>query len=134
MAARGARARSFGCRPWQERSNDWPMQDFDDFYDGDVAARQARGLSAAGSPLTAADLAAHTSTWGDPIATDYRGVRVTTHPPNSSGPVALEIINVLEQFEPPPPPRSARPGSPTRAGSISGSRRRSSRWRTATPS
>ncbi len=75
---------------------------FDDFYDGDVAARQARGLAAAGSSVTAADLAAHRSTWGDPIATDYRGVRVTTHPPNSSGPVALEIVNILEQFEPPP--------------------------------
>ncbi len=75
---------------------------FDDFYDGDIAARQARGLAAAGSPLTAADLAGHTSTWGDPIATEYRGVRVTSHPPNSSGPVALEIINILERFEPPP--------------------------------
>ncbi len=76
---------------------------FGDFYDGDVAARQARGLAAAGSPLTTGDLAAHTSTWGDPIATDYRGVRVTTHPPNSSGVVALEIVNILERFEPPPP-------------------------------
>jgi gamma-glutamyltranspeptidase len=75
---------------------------FDDFYDGDIAGRQARGLAAAGSWLTAADLAAHGSTWGDPIATDYRGVRVTTHPPNSSGPIALEIVNILEQFEPPP--------------------------------
>ena len=75
---------------------------FDDFYAGDIAAGQARGLAAAGSLLTAADLAGHTSTWADPIATDYRGVRVTTHPPNSSGPVALEIINILERFEPPP--------------------------------
>ncbi len=75
----------------------------DDFYDGDVAARQARGLSTAGSSLTTGDFAAHTSTWGDPIATDYRGVRITTHPPNSSGLIALEIVNVLEHFEPPPP-------------------------------
>jgi gamma-glutamyltranspeptidase len=73
----------------------------DDFYDGDLAVRQARGLAAAGSPLGAADFASHTSTWGDPIATDYRGVRVTTHPPNSSGLVALEIIKILERFEPP---------------------------------
>ena len=42
------------------------------------------------------------STWTEPIAIDYRGVRVTSHPPNSSGFVALEILNVLEQFEPPP--------------------------------
>jgi gamma-glutamyltranspeptidase len=75
---------------------------FDDFYAGDIAARQARGLAAAGSLLGAADLAGHTSTWGDPIGTDYRGVLVTTHPPNSSGPVALEIVNILERFEPPP--------------------------------
>ncbi len=74
----------------------------DDFYEGDIGQRQALGLAAAGSPIVAADLAAHASTWGEPIATDYRGVRVTTHPPNSSGPVPLEILNILEQFEPPP--------------------------------
>jgi gamma-glutamyltranspeptidase len=75
---------------------------WDDYYDGEIGERQARGLAAAGAMLTAGDLAAHTSTWGEPIATEYRGVRVTTHPPNSSGAVALEILNVLEGFEPPP--------------------------------
>jgi len=74
---------------------------FDDFYEGDVGERQARGLAAAGCGITFGDLRAHTSTWGDPIATAYRGVRVTTHPPNSSGIVALELLNVLEQFPPP---------------------------------
>ena len=76
---------------------------FDDFYEGDVAERQARGLAAAGCGITIGDLRAHTSTWTQPIATDYRGVRVTTHRPNSSGIVALELLNVLEQFEAPPP-------------------------------
>ena len=74
---------------------------FDAFYDGELADRQERALAAAGSPITAADLATHTSTWTDPIATTYRGVRVTTHPPNSSGIVALELLNVLERFDPP---------------------------------
>ncbi len=32
----------------------------------------------------------------------YRGVRVTSHPPNSSGVIALEILNILAEFEPPP--------------------------------
>jgi gamma-glutamyltranspeptidase len=76
---------------------------FDDFYEGEIGQRQARGLAAAGCGITWGDLSAHTSTWGDPIATDYRGVRVTTHPPNSSGIVALELLNVLEQFPPPGP-------------------------------
>ena len=75
---------------------------FDAFYDGDLAARQARALAAAGSPIRASDLAAHRSTWDDPISIDYRGVRVTTHPPNSSGIVALELLSILAQFEAPP--------------------------------
>ena len=76
---------------------------FDAFYDGDIGERQARTLDAVGSPITLQDLRSHTSTWGEPIAGDYRGVRVTTHPPNSSGVVALEILGILSRFEPPPP-------------------------------
>ena len=74
---------------------------FDDFYEGRLAEQQAAGLAAAGSSIDMDDLRAHQSTWVEPISTDYRGVRVTTHPPNSSGLVALEILNILEQFEPP---------------------------------
>ena len=74
---------------------------FDDFYEGDLAERQARGLAAAGSPISLADLREHASTWGDPIGIEYRGTRVTTHPPNSQGLTALEILALLERFEPP---------------------------------
>jgi gamma-glutamyltranspeptidase len=74
---------------------------FDDFYGGQIAQRQAVGLAAVDCSIGLADLRGHTSTWTDPIATDYRGVRVTTHPPNSSGIVALELLNILETFEPP---------------------------------
>ncbi|HEX7346250.1 MAG TPA: gamma-glutamyltransferase family protein [Candidatus Limnocylindrales bacterium] len=74
---------------------------FDAFYDGDLAARQAAALEGVGSPITLDDLRSHTSTWGEPIAADYRGVRVTSHPPNSSGVVALEILGILARFDPP---------------------------------
>jgi gamma-glutamyltranspeptidase/glutathione hydrolase len=76
---------------------------FDAFYEGELAARQAAGLGAVGSAITADDLRDHRSTWTDPIETDYRGTRVTTHPPNSSGIVALELLNLLETFDPPSP-------------------------------
>ena len=76
---------------------------WDEFYTGQTAEHQARSLAAAGSAIGLDDLAAHRSTWTEPIGIDYRGVRVTTHPPNSSGFVALETLNVLERFEPPPP-------------------------------
>ena len=74
---------------------------FDDLYDGDLADLQAAGLKAAGSPITTADLRAQGATWETPISIDYRGTRVTTHPPNSSGLVALQILEMLERFEAP---------------------------------
>ena len=75
---------------------------FDAFYDGEVGERQATLLADLGVNCGPADFRDHTSTWGEPIATTYRGVRVTSHPPNSSGVVALELLNILEQFEPRP--------------------------------
>ncbi len=74
---------------------------FDAFYEGDLAERQARALADVGALVTAADLRDHTSTPTTPIEIDYRGVRVTTHPPNSSGVVALELLTILAQFEAP---------------------------------
>ena len=74
-----------------------------DLYAGVLAARQAAGLAAAGSGITVADLAAHASTWETPLSLDYRGAVATTHPPNSSGLVGLEILNVLRALEPPDP-------------------------------
>ena len=74
---------------------------FGSFYEGQLAEHQAGALADAGSAITTADFAAHTSTWTEPIATTYRGVRVTTHRPNSSGVVALELLNILETAEPP---------------------------------
>jgi gamma-glutamyltranspeptidase / glutathione hydrolase len=76
-------------------------QGFDAYYDGDLGERIAAGLARAGGVHTATDLRGHRSDWGAPISTTYRGVRVTTHPPNSSGMLALEILNVLERFAPP---------------------------------
>ena len=76
---------------------------FDAFYDGDLGERQARALATVGSAIRVEDLREHTSTWGEPIDIAYRGVRVTTHPPNSSGVVALELLGLLERFEPPDP-------------------------------
>lgn len=74
---------------------------FDAFYEGDLGERQARMLADVGALITLGDLRAHTSTRATPIEIDYRGVRVTTHPPNSSGVVALELLSILSQFEAP---------------------------------
>ena len=74
---------------------------FDDFYEGDLARRQATALGAAGSFVRADDLSAHRSTWGEPLTLDYRGTTATTHPPNSSGVGGLQVLNILRACEAP---------------------------------
>jgi gamma-glutamyltranspeptidase len=76
-------------------------QSADAVYSGHLALRAGEYLAAAGSPLRAADFAAHRSEWGTPIGTTYRGVTSLSHPPNSCGPIALETLNVLAHFDPP---------------------------------
>jgi len=76
---------------------------FDAFYEGDLADRQSASLRALGLACAPSDFESHESTWTEPIATTYRGLRVTTHPPNSSGVVALELLNILETFDAPGP-------------------------------
>jgi len=74
---------------------------FDAFYDGDLGERQAATLAGLGGAHATGDFRDHRSTWDTPISTTYRGVRVSSHPPNSSGIVALELLNILEACEPP---------------------------------
>jgi gamma-glutamyltranspeptidase len=88
---------------------------FDAFYEGDIGERQARFLAAAGAPFVADDLRDHRTDWGDALTSTYRGVRVATHPPNSSGVVALQLLRILERFEPPGPAAFGSSG-PTDAG------------------
>jgi gamma-glutamyltranspeptidase/glutathione hydrolase len=44
-------------------------------------------------------LAAHESTWEEPIRTTYRGMTVWECPPNGQGIVALIALNLLEGFD-----------------------------------
>jgi len=77
------------------------------FYRGEIAdailatSREEDGLFAA------EDLAGHTSTWTEPIATDYRGVTVAEHPPNGQGLAALVGLAVLRHLEPAAPTSAA---------------------------
>ncbi|MBI5029738.1 MAG: gamma-glutamyltransferase [Chloroflexi bacterium] len=71
----------------------------DAYYKGDLARAIADAVQKSGGVLTTDDLAAHESTWDEPISTLYRGVRVWECPPNGQGLAALLALNVLEQFE-----------------------------------
>jgi gamma-glutamyltranspeptidase / glutathione hydrolase len=74
----------------------------DAFYRGDIAARIAAAARAAGSAMTADDLATHRSTWENPISAAYRGVRVWECPPNGQGLAALLALAMLDGMVIPP--------------------------------
>jgi gamma-glutamyltranspeptidase/glutathione hydrolase len=71
----------------------------DVFYKGDIARSIAAYMKEQGGFLSYEDLANHTSEWVEPVSTNYKGYDVWELPPNGQGIAALQILNVLEQFD-----------------------------------
>jgi gamma-glutamyltranspeptidase len=69
-------------------------------YSGELARRLARFMAFEDGLLTIEDLAAHSSTWQQPIATTYAGYRVLAFPPNTQGVALLLQMNMAELFDP----------------------------------
>jgi gamma-glutamyltranspeptidase/glutathione hydrolase len=69
------------------------------FYQGEIAEAIADVVQQAGGCLTVDDLAAHTSTWEQPISTTYRSLRVWECPPNGQGLATLLALNLLEGYD-----------------------------------
>jgi gamma-glutamyltranspeptidase/glutathione hydrolase len=68
----------------------------DAFYKGDIAAAIVEAVRAAGGVITAEDLAGYQTTERAPLETRYRGLRVLSMPPPSSGGIALvEALGVI---------------------------------------
>ncbi len=71
----------------------------DGFYRGSAAEAMAADMRAGGGLITAADLARYRITERTPIVGDYRGYRVVSMPPPSSGGVHLvQMLNILEGY------------------------------------
>ncbi len=71
----------------------------DEFYRGSIARRIVAYSEANNGYFSEQDFADHTSTWVDPVSTNYRGYDVWELPPNGQGIAALEILNVLEGYD-----------------------------------
>jgi gamma-glutamyltranspeptidase/glutathione hydrolase len=70
------------------------------FYRGRIATMVAQASSANGGILTARDFAEYAVTETPPLTCSYRGYRIVSAPPPSSGGTALcEILNILEGYE-----------------------------------
>ena len=70
----------------------------DAFYEGDIAETIASYIDEQGGFLSYDDLASHTSEWVEPVSTNYRGYDLWELPPNGQGIAALQILNMLENY------------------------------------
>jgi len=69
------------------------------FYKGEIAKKIAAHMEEIGGFLTLKDFKQHTSTWIDPVSTNYRGYDVWELPPNGQGIAALQMLNLLEPYD-----------------------------------
>ena len=71
----------------------------DAFYNGEIADKIDKFMRENGGFLRKADFEKHTSTWVQPVSTNYRGYDVFELPPNGQGIATLQILNILEGFD-----------------------------------
>jgi gamma-glutamyltranspeptidase/glutathione hydrolase len=71
----------------------------EEFYRGETARKIVACSERYGGLLTLEDLAACRAVWQEPISTTYRGYTVYEAPPNSSGHVLLQELNLVELFD-----------------------------------
>ncbi len=71
----------------------------EEFYKGSVARAIVDYSDELKGVLTLKDFEDHTSTWVEPIHTDYKGYRLYELPPNGQGIAALEMLNILDNVD-----------------------------------
>jgi len=69
------------------------------FYEGPIAQTMAEFVQSQGGFLSYDDLAGFHSEWTPPVSTNYRGYDVWELPPNGQGIAALQILNILENYD-----------------------------------
>ncbi|MEM7012324.1 MAG: gamma-glutamyltransferase, partial [Verrucomicrobiota bacterium] len=72
---------------------------FDSFYNGEIAERIVQFSKKHGGRFSMKDFEDHVSNWVDPVSANYRGYDVWELPPNGQGIAALQILNMLEEFD-----------------------------------
>ena len=71
----------------------------DYIYRGDFAHKLSEHVQRYGGWITPDDMAAHVSTWDEPIKADYRGVTLYECPPNGQGLAAIIAVNLAAGFD-----------------------------------
>ena len=69
------------------------------FYEGEVAHTMANFIQSQGGFLSYEDLSSFHAEWTPPVSSNYRGYDVSELPPNGQGIAALQILNILENYD-----------------------------------
>jgi gamma-glutamyltranspeptidase/glutathione hydrolase len=69
------------------------------FYHGAVADRIVKYSKANGGRFSIRDFQDHSVDWIEPVTSSYRGYDLWELPPNGQGLAALQILNILENFD-----------------------------------
>ncbi len=75
------------------------MAAYDRFYKGDIAEEFVRGSKEQGGLITMADLAKWKPVEEKPLTTNYKGIDVYKLQQWTQGPVLLQALNILENFD-----------------------------------
>ena len=70
-----------------------------DFYQGNIAKNIVESVNSQGGYFTLSDLSEFKPEWIDPVSTNYRGYDIWELPPNGQGIAALQILNILENYD-----------------------------------
>lgn len=71
----------------------------DAFYQGEIAQEIEAFCAEAGCHLTAADLAAHTHEWVEPLGVEVEGYTLWQLPPNGQGLATLQLLGIASGFD-----------------------------------
>jgi len=69
------------------------------FYEGEICDAIVNYSNRNHGLLSHQDFKDHSTTWVEPIGTDYHGYKICELPPNGQGLTALEMLNILEGYD-----------------------------------
>ena len=70
-----------------------------DFYQGKIAQNIVESVNSQDGYFILSDLSEYEPEWIDPVSSNYRGYDVWELPPNGQGIAALQILNILENYD-----------------------------------
>ena len=71
----------------------------DAFYEGEIAEKIDKFMRENGGYLRKKDFEQHSSSWVEPVSVNYRGYDVYELPPNGQGIAALQMLQILEEYD-----------------------------------